>query len=154
MNSMETRHQDLKALVGAYQIGVADRFSRIGSWLARSRAHRVICLVVGIYLLNAFDLLLTIHSHKEGFLTEQNPIAVQLLPLGTLPIIAYKTILCGGGSISFLLFRRHRVVELAAIVVFLAYLFIAIRWQMCYEVYLMSASHLQLADVESFPPGP
>ncbi len=44
-------------------------------WVAEARSHRVICLVLGIWLLNGFDLAFTILSHEQGVLHEENPVA-------------------------------------------------------------------------------
>ena len=116
-------------------------------WVAASRAHRVIVLVLAIWLLNAFDLTLTIMSHKHGLLDEQNPVAREMLKAGVLPIMLYKVGMVLMGSYPLLRFRRHRICELGALVVLAAYALLAVRWSTCYELYSLTASDsLNLAE--------
>lgn len=108
--------------------------------IAGSRSHRVICLVAGIWLFNAFDLILTLLAHKQGMLLEVNPVAYQVLLWGAVPIVIYKTTLVLGGSVGLLWFRSRRAAELAAIVVLAAYVLVAVRWHLCYELHMLSAT--------------
>lgn len=124
-------------------------WSRVVDWLADARSHRVICLVAGIWILNAFDLALTLLSHEQGMLQEQNPVARHMLSNGVASIILYKTGLVCIGSYPILRFRRARITELGAIVVLIAYATLAVRWSACYDIYaesISSSSHL--ADVQ------
>ncbi len=110
-------------------------WKRLLDWVAESRSHRVICIVCGILLLNAFDLTLTMVSHEQGVLHEQNPVARQLLRSGPSSIILYKVGLVVIGCYPLLRFRRARITELASIVIMLAYVILAIRWSVCYELF-------------------
>ena len=106
--------------------------------LADSRAHRVLCIVVGIWILNAFDLTLTILAHNLGVLDEENPLAHRFLLDGTLSIMLFKIGLVLVGSYPLLRFRVARIAELGALVVFAIYALLAIRWSACYELYAYS----------------
>ena len=86
-------------------------------------------------LLNAFDLTLTMVSHEQGVLHEQNPVARQLLRSGPSSIILYKVGLVLIGCYPLFRFRRARITELASIVIMLAYVILAIRWSVCYELF-------------------
>lgn len=115
---------------------------RFASWVAAARAHRVICLVLGIWLLNGFDLAFTLLSHRHGLLQEQNPIARLILGTnrvgwldGTSSIVLFKIALVLIGSYPLLRFRRLRLAELAAYLVLAVYVFLAVRWSTCFDLY-------------------
>jgi len=108
-------------------------------WVVEARSHRVIVLVLGIWLLNGFDLALTVLAHQQGILHEQNPLANRLLQQGTWSILLYKTGLVLLGSYPLLRFRRARVAEMAAIIIWVVYAAVAVHWSTCYELYILSA---------------
>lgn len=118
----------------------ADWWSRLVNWATNARAHRVICLVAAIWLLNAFDLALTILAQKQGVLHEGNPLAREFLQQGPLILACYKIGLVLIGSYPLLRFRRARITELGALAVLVAYATLAIHWSTCYELYTLSAS--------------
>lgn len=122
----------------SYESPVRLWLQRASEWLADARAHRVICLVVGIWILNAFDLSLTILAHNLGVLYEENPIAVGFLRDGTFAIMLFKIGLVLLGTYPFLRFRRTRIAELGSLVVMIVYAFLAVRWSACYELYTYS----------------
>ena len=93
-----------------------------------------------IWLLNAFDLTMTIMAHEHGLLDEQNPFAREMLEAGVLPIMLYKVGLVFLGSYPLVRFRRHRICELGALVVLAAYALLAVRWSTCYDLYSLAAS--------------
>lgn len=128
---------------------------RFAQWFIESRAHRVICIVVGIWLLNAFDLSLTIMSNEHGMLDEQNPLARAFLRSGPLSLMLYKLGLVLIGSYPLLRFRETRIADLGAVVVFVTYAILAIRWSQCLDLYshtfLNSANY---ADLQSAMPMP
>lgn len=115
------------------------RASSLGR-LAGSRPYRVLCLVAGIWLLNAFDLSLTALSHKQGFLHEQNPFARHMLGYGLLSVVLYKVGLVLIGSYPLVKFRTTRIAEMGALVVLIAYASVAIRWSQCYDWYALAIS--------------
>lgn len=112
--------------------------TQILRWAVEARAHRVICLVLGVWLLNGFDLALTILSHQQGVLHEENPLARHMLQYGTTPMILFKTGLVLIGSYPLLRFRTARIAELAAFLILVAYVLLAIRWSSCYELYTLT----------------
>jgi len=125
-------------------------WSRFFHWVASSRAHRVLCLIVGIWLLNGFDLSLTILANQHGLLHEQNPFARRFLEHGAFSIMLFKVALVAIGSYPLLRFRRTRIAELGALVVLGAYAMLAVRWSTCVDLYTLSLSNpITLADVES-----
>lgn len=109
--------------------------ARFFDWAAESRARRVILLVIGIWILNAFDLVLTILSHEQGLLQEGNPIARWILDLGTPSVVLFKIGLVMIGSYPLLRFRAARITELGTLVILVAYALLAVHWSTCYELY-------------------
>ncbi len=117
-------------------------------WVANARSHRVICLVAGIWLLNAFDLMLTVLAHEQGLLQEENPIARHLLRMGVPSIVLFKIGLVLIGSYPPLRFRRARITELGTLVILVAYALLAVHWSDCYELYTLAATNdIQIAEI-------
>lgn len=110
--------------------------ARLMDWVVEARSHRVICLVVGIWLLNAFDLAFTLLSHEQGLLHEQNPLARRMLDNGTASVVLYKVGLVLIGTYPLIKFRSMRIAELASLVIILTYATLAIRWSTCYDLYV------------------
>ncbi len=121
----------------------ADRhwWSRLIDWVVEARAHRVICLVLGIWLLNGFDLAFTILSHDQRLLHEENPLARYMLGYGTASIVLFKVGLVLVGSYPLLRFRTARITELGSFVILIAYGLLAVHWAECYALYDFTALH-------------
>ncbi len=107
-------------------------------WAVRARSHRVICLVAGIWLLNAFDLMLTLLAQEQGLLHEENPFGRHMLGYGTESIVLFKIGLVLIGSFPLLRFRTARITELAAFLILIAYALLAVHWSQCYELYALA----------------
>ncbi len=110
-------------------------------WIVEARSHRVILLVMGIWLLNGFDLIFTILAHQQGMLQEENPIARLMLSYGTPSIVLFKIGLVFIGSYPLLRFRTARITELGTLVILVAYALLAVHWSECYELYAASIPH-------------
>ena len=117
-----------------------DWWHKFVDWVAESRSHRVLALVACIWLLNAFDLDLTIASWQAGVLDEQNPVARRMLRFGPTCIVLYKIGLVLIGSYPLLKFRSARIAEMGAVVVLAAYIVLALRWATCFELYAIAIS--------------
>ena len=132
---------------------------RCRDWIAASRSHRVLCLVAGLWLINLFDLVLTVLAHSQGVLAEMNPLARRLFPLGPQALAVYKFTLVGIGSGVLIGYRKRLIAELAATAMLIVYAGVAVRWRLCYELYHISAmptthpAELERLDVwvSSFP---
>ncbi len=119
-------------------------------WVAEARSHRVVCLVLGIWLLNGFDLTFTILSHEQGVLQEENPLARYMLEYGTASMVLFKIGLVLIGSYPLLRFRRARITELGSYVILAAYAFLALHWSTCFELYAHMFTHgVDLAGIET-----
>ena len=125
------------------------RSAQVIEWIVEARSHRVICLVLGIWLLNGFDLAFTILSHELGMLHEENPLARHMLAYGTASIILYKIGLVLLGSYPLLRFRAARITEMGSFVILLAYAILAMHWSECYDLYSFTASHnIEMAQTQ------
>jgi len=107
-------------------------------WAVEARSHRVILLVAAIWMLNAFDLTLTVLSHQQGVLDEQNPVARHMLQYGVLSVALYKVGLVLIGTYPLLRFRTARITELGTLVIVIAYATLAVRWSRCYDFYTLA----------------
>ena len=117
-----------------------------GSFCARSR--RVILLVLAIWLINAFDLVLTVLAHGQGLLSEENPLARALLDMGTPSLVLFKVGLVLIGSYPLLRFRMARITEMGSVVILVAYTFLAVHWNECYNLYTLTATNnVHIAEI-------
>jgi hypothetical protein len=118
--------------------GGQSAFLRFFDWVAASRAHRVICLIIGIWLINAFDLVLTLLSARDGLLVELNPVARHMLTQGSWPLVLYKIGLVLIGTYPLLRFRHTRIAELGALTCLALYAMLAVHWNDCYAVFTLT----------------
>ena len=129
-------------------------FADVWSWLAKSRGHRVLCLVLGLWTVNLFDLVLTLTAHRQGLLHEANPIAAVLLSRGPQAVCLFKFCLVAAGSIILIRYRRHLSAELAAGSLLAVYALVAVQWKWCYELYVLAhtsdATNSELAEMGSW----
>ncbi len=102
---------------------------------ARRRGRRICLLVAAIWIMNAFDLLMTLHAHGHGLLAETNPIARYLLVQGPFALVLFKILLAGFGGCVLLWSRRHELAEYMAWLAVAVNLSVVIRWMSCYEFY-------------------
>lgn len=107
-------------------------------WYAASRSHRVVILVLAIWVINSFDLMLTLLSHQQGMLDEENPLANYFLKQGIASLVLYKAGMVLIGSYSLLRFRHTRIAEMGAFIVVMVYALLAVRWQACSELYTLT----------------
>ena len=126
--------------------------SRLGDWLSEARSHRVICLILGIWLLNSFDLIFTVLAYQHGLLHEENPVARHMLQYGTPSVVLFKIGLVLIGSYPLLRFRRTRVAELGAITILMAYAMLSFHWSICFEQYTITVSQsVNFASLNAAP---
>jgi len=122
--------------------------ARLIHWAADARSHRVICLVLAIWLLNGFDLTFTILAHEQGLLQEQNPVARRFLADGPAAVILFKVGLVLIGSYPLLRFRKARITEMASLIILIAYGLLAVHWSECYRLYtLTSGGPVHIAEI-------
>ncbi len=108
---------------------------------ASRRGRRICLLVTAIWIMNAFDLFMTLHAHGHGLLTETNPIAQYLLVLGPFALIMFKILLAGFGGCVLLWNRHHALAECMTWLAAAANFSVAVRWMSCYEFYQVTVNH-------------
>jgi len=122
--------------------------ARFFNWASSSRSHRVVCLLIGVWLISAFDLVLTVAAHDQGLLHESNPIAARILPHGAMAIAAYKIVLLALPSVVLFRNRDRVLTEIASAGVLVIYAIVAVQWRLCYELYtLTSALDIQGGEI-------
>lgn len=142
----------IDAIPAAAPVADAGRRNRLFKWAVHSRSRRVILLVLGIWLLNGFDLALTCLAHDQGVLQEGNPVARYFLARGTYGLVLFKVGLVLIGSYPLLRFRKARITELGTLVILVAYASLAFHWQECYELYSITAeNNIHMAELGRLP---
>jgi len=88
----------------------ASRARNLRRSAAACRARRVLLLLLCLWVLNIFDLALTILASRIGHFEELNPLARRLL-YSPLALAAYKLALLTFTSAVFFVFQRHWLTE-------------------------------------------
>jgi hypothetical protein len=130
---------------------------RLQDWVAESRAHRVICMLAGLWVINLFDLALTLLAHEQGMLVESNPVARKVLSFGPQAVAVFKLTLVGGASAVLIYYRWRVLAEVTAAAMLLIYAIVAVRWRLCYELYSLTmngdASATELERIDAWAGG-
>ncbi|MCP4594529.1 MAG: hypothetical protein GY842_27675 [bacterium] len=125
--------------------------ARILAWAVEARSHRVLCLLAGLWVINVFDLMLTLIAARQGLLHESNPVAAFILTRGPQAVCFYKCVLVAGGSVILIRYRRRLLAEFTAAAMLTVYALVAVRWKWCYELYELAntggVSSNELQDV-------
>ena len=124
MPTTSSRGPEEEITAGEGAVGALVALSRA---MHATRGRRVVCLLVLLWVLNFFDLAYTIHAHQTGMFYELNPVARGLLD-SPWALTGFKCVAVAIGSVILILLRRHRLTELAAWLLCLAYMSLAIRW--------------------------
>jgi Domain of unknown function (DUF5658) len=111
---------------------------RLVDWVVAARSHRVICLIGGLWLIGAFDVVLTLLAYRQGLLDESNPIARLLLAYGPHVVLLYKILLVSFASVVLIIYRRKFLAEIAAGGMLFIYTIVAVQWRLCYELYFIT----------------
>ena len=101
-------------------------------WGSR-RPRRVLLLLLALWVLNGFDLALTLlATGRDGFV-ELNPLAARLLHSAA-GLIAFKLAMVGLASAIIVLLRRRRTTELGCWGMCAAYTGLACMWSVFYRI--------------------
>ena len=123
-------------------------FVRAWRWVVKARSHRVLCLLAGLWVINLFDLILTLISYQQGLLQEANPVAAFILARGPKAVCFYKAVLVFGGSAILIHYRRRLVAEFTAAALLVVYALVAVQWKWCYELYeLMHTNNISSSEL-------
>src|SRR5262245_33165253 len=74
----------------------------------RARGRRLLLLLIGVWLVNLFDLGFTLVACQQRLMTELNPLAQYVMSWGTPALIVYKFVLVASGSAILWWQRRRR----------------------------------------------
>ncbi len=119
-------------------------------WYVGARSHRVACFLLGMLIINAFDVTLTLAAHSQGMLEESNPIARAILGRNPYAIVPFKLALVLFPTVVLYRYRDRWLAELAAGGVMFVYVLVAFQWHLCYELYAVAASGgASMQDVDS-----
>lgn len=126
------------------------RARRLVDWVVASRSHRLICLLSGVWLISAFDVVLTVFAHHQGLLHESNPIAARVLPHGPLAVLLYKLALLAFASTVLMIHRKRLLSEIAATLMLLVSAAVAVQWRLCYELYaLTNSNNMSVKEIDA-----
>jgi hypothetical protein len=117
----------------AYRSGV---LRRRFAWLNRPR--RMLLALAAVWVIAVFDLGFTLFERDSPEFVELNPVAAHVLSGPTHGVMAYKFGLLGLGTLILLPLRRHAVAELACWFLFVAQVYLAVRWYAYYDCVLHS----------------
>jgi hypothetical protein len=100
------------------------------------RARRVVILILGLWMINIGDLLLTICARDIGGFHEANPLAAPLIAC-TPALVAFKLSLLSASSLIMLVYRRHVLTEIGCWVLLTAYTGLCFIWMQYYSLNLL-----------------
>lgn len=107
-----------------------------------TRPRRVALLMVGVWILNAFDLGFTGIATALGNFTELNPIAAHLLNTDWTHVMLYKVGLTALGTLILMRLAQHSITELGSWLLFSAYVYVAVRWYVYYDYWFNETAML------------
>jgi hypothetical protein len=110
-------------------------------------------MLIGLWLVNAFDLIMTVLAHQHRLLDESNPIAARILPFGPTMLMAYKIALVTIGTVGLYVYRRRFVAEFASATLLFIYVFVSLRWKNCFDIYESTCANLSDWVDPGPPPG-
>lgn len=99
---------------------------------AEKRDRRFAWLLIGVWIVNLFDLELTLLAAQQRMLGELNPVAGQLLPFGAKALTCYKFALLALGSLILWRYRSHWLAMGALWVVAIACVALSLVWYQLY----------------------
>lgn len=76
-----------------------------------ARARRLFYLLLGAWIINLFDLGLTLVAEQQNLLVEMNPFAARVLPHGPVAVIVYKFVMLTIGTAALWYCRSHWATE-------------------------------------------
>ncbi|HPD31487.1 MAG TPA: DUF5658 family protein [Phycisphaerae bacterium] len=94
--------------------------------------RRFIWLLIGVWIVNCFDLELTLLAAHQRMLWELNPVVGRVLPFGPKGLTCYKFALLGFGSLVLWRYRRYRVAVVALWIVAIACVGLSLVWYQLY----------------------
>lgn len=103
---------------------------------ATSRGRRVLLLLAAIWLISAWDYVLTVIAVRYGLADEINPIAAGLLRFGPVVLFWYKALLVATPSL--LVYRKRCFTEVMTLVALAALVLVAFQWKAVFDLHEMA----------------
>ena len=96
------------------------------------RDRRFVCLLIGVWIVNCFDLELTLLAAQQRMLWELNPLVSGLISFGPKALTFYKFALLAMGSLILWRYRQYRIASVALWVVAIACVILSLVWYQLY----------------------
>ncbi len=106
--------------------------------------------LAAVWVIAVFDLGFTLFERETPEFVELNPVAARVLSGSAQGVMVYKFGLLALGTLILLPLRRHAVAELACWFLFVAQVYLAVRWYAYYDCLL----HSYVNPLVCFNPGP
>jgi len=97
------------------------------------RESRIFWLLMGVWVVNFFDLGFTLLAYEQRMLVELNPLVNRLLGYGPVTIIVYKIALLGFGTAIIWWYRRLDISEQTAWIYAIICIGLALWWYIFYD---------------------
>jgi hypothetical protein len=110
------------------------------------RIRLLILLLIGIWVLNLFDLQFTLMALQLGLLREMNPVAAGVMAHGDSALVAYKAALVIVPTGLLWWCRRHPWAVRAAWLVATIYVVLAVSWYLLYQEATSALIRFKLAQ--------
>lgn len=113
--------------------------------------QRLLILLIGVWIVSAFDLQFTLMAREMRLLVELNPVAVHLIERGAWAVGLYKLALLTSGSMILWRLRRHAVALRAAWILGFICVGLSLMW---YQFYIEATPlQVQINQVRDLIPG-
>lgn len=109
------------------------RISGCGRTGEQRRENRMLYLLIAVWIINLFDLGLTLIARQQRLLTELNPLAVHVFAWGPVAVAVYKMALLAAGTAILWWQRRRPMAELALCGYAVICLGLAVHWYRLYH---------------------
>jgi hypothetical protein len=109
-------------------------------------------LLIGVWVVNCFDLQLTLLAAQQRMLWELNPVVGHLLPFGPKALTCYKFALLAMGSLILWRYRSYRIAAAALWVVAISCVVLSLVWYQLYFGPETAWGGLDTASMVSAPP--
>jgi hypothetical protein len=114
-------------------VGRSGRKSALSNGVRHStRNRRFVWLLIGVWVVNCFDLELTLLAAQQRMLSEVNPVVARLLPYGPKALTLYKFSLLAAGTAILWRFRSYRLATVALWVIAVACVAVSLVWYRLY----------------------
>ncbi len=110
----------------------ADSVASTAASRGERQDRRFAWLLIGVWVVNCFDLELTLLAAQQRMLSELNPVVGRLLPFGPKALTCYKFALLGFGSLVLWRYRWHRMATVALWIVAIACVGLSLAWYQLY----------------------